>query len=312
MAYKLSLLKKILAALVIGTVFFLLGRRLHQGFGALRLEEWSIVPWKLALSLGLLVCSLALSAFVWKKILRLFGVELDFGKCFKITFVSSIGKYLPGKVWAYVSQVYLGQKAGVPVNVCLVSSAVLFLAYNLSGLFLFAVSLFFWNSVPLPLVAVLMAASMGFLLLLFSRRFLALIMRVAGRLSRRFKGGGSNGPVPLIAGPASVAGVLAVLALDWAVLTAGVYFLVNSFYPVSLSDALVVCGTLVVSVISGVLAFFVPAGLGVREGVGSYLLGSYMAPSAAILIVLAMRLWLTVGELACFVAALKIREPRLL
>lgn len=298
------------AALILA-IFIALGIGLYRDASLLRRQEWSVDPWKLALSLCLLVGSLTTSALVWKKILGLFDVDLDLRKCFKITFVSSMGKYLPGKVWAYVSQVYLAQKVGVPVDVCLYSAAVFFLAYNFSGLIIFVLGLFVWTDVPASLIALALAGLVACIALLFSRRFLSLVVKVGSRISRPFReSAGPNGPA-LKAKPSKVGAVVAFLAFDWLVLIASVHFLVNSFYEISLSGALVVCGTLVVSVISGVLAFFVPAGLGVREGVGSYLLGLYMPSAVAIVIVLVMRIWLTVGELACFLAALRVREPRL-
>ncbi len=306
-----SVLRSFVVAALILAIFIALGIGLYRDASLLRRQEWSVDPWKLALSLCLLVGSLTTSALVWKKILGLFDVDLDLRKCFKITFVSSMGKYLPGKVWAYVSQVYLAQKVGVPVDVCLYSAAVFFLAYNFSGLIIFVLGLFVWTDVPASLIALALAGLIACIALLFSRRFLSLVVKVGSRISRPFReGAGPNGPA-LKAKPSKVGAVVALLAFDWLVLIASVHFLVNSFYEISLSGALVVCGTLVVSVISGVLAFFVPAGLGVREGVGSYLLGLYMPSAVAIVIVLAMRIWLTVGELACFLAALRVREPRL-
>lgn len=311
MAKKLSILKYLLVTSIIAVIFAMLGLRLYRDARLLSLGDWEIDPWKLAFSFVLLLGSLALSALVWKKILRLYNVDLQFRKCFKVTFVSSMGKYLPGKIWAYVSQVYLAQKAGVPVSVCLLSAAVLFLAYNFSGLFLFGLTLLLWTDVPGLVVGLISAVLLGCLFLLFSRRFTVLVVRVGGRLSRRFREGAAPEEVHLSTSLSTVGGVLVALAADWIVLITAIYFMVNSFYRISFSEAMIVCGTLVVSVVSGVIVFFVPAGLGVREGVGSYVLGLFLPPGIAIVIVLAMRIWLSLGELACFLAALGIKEPRL-
>ncbi len=311
MSERTSMLRSFLAPVIIAAIFVALGVRLYQDASLLRRQEWSVEPWMLVLSLVLLVCSLTTSALVWKKILGLFNVRLEFRKCFKITFVSSLGKYLPGKVWAYVSQVYLAQRVGVPLDVCLYSSAVFFLAYNFSGLVVFGLSLFVWTELPFTLITLVLAGAASCLLLLFSRRVLSLVVGVGSRISSRFGEGVMRQGPTLNATPSAVLELLAVLAFDWVILLAGIYFLVNSFYEMSLSGALVVCGTLVVSVIGGVLAFFVPAGLGVREGVGSYLLGLYIPAAAAIVIVLSLRIWLTLGELICLLSALRIKEPSL-
>jgi hypothetical protein len=300
------------SAAVIAVIFFLLGRRLYLDAQAPALRNLTVEPVGLVLSLVLLVVSLSLSALVWQRIVFLFGVMPGYKQCFRITFVSSLGKYVPGKVWPYVTQVYLGQRVGIPRDVCLVSSVMFFLAYNFSGLLVFSASLFYWETVPRYAVAAAFVISASCLLLLFSGRCLALFVGAAAYFLRRFRHEWDAKGLSLSAPRRAVGAVMVILAADWIALAAGLYFLVNSFYPISLAEALVVCGTLVVSVIFGVLSFFVPAGLGVREGVQSWMLGNFMPLSIAIIISLVTRLWLTVGELICFAAALRIKEPKLL
>lgn len=103
--------------------------------------------------------------------------------------------------------------------------------------------------------------------------------------------------------------IILILLADWLIFGVAVYFLVNSFYPINLSQTVILCGIFAISSILGILSFFVPAGLGVREGVQSYLLSLFIPVSAAILISLAMRIWMTLGELMCFFVALKIKKP---
>ena len=83
------------------------------------------------------------------------------------------------------------------------------------------------------------------------------------------------------------------------------------FYHIDLSQTVILCGIFAISVIAGIVSFFVPAGLGVREGILSYLLSLFIPISAAILISLVMRVWIASGELVCFLIALKIKKPEL-
>lgn len=307
-----SIIRSVAAIALIVAIFFFLGRRLYRDAAELNIQEWSVDPLRLTLSLILLISSLALSANVWRTTLRLFDVQLGFPECFKITFVSSVGKYLPGKIWAYVGQVYLGHRAGVSKSVCAISAAVVFVAYNLSGLLLFSASLSVWKGFPAYMAIVLVLFFASLLISLFSRRTISLIVKIGSRISGRFQSEAGLEKVTIRAGVSDVSQVFLVLAADWTLFCGGIYFLINSFYKATVSEALVVCGSLVVSVIAGVLSIFVPAGLGVREGVQSYLLSQVMPASIAIVIALVLRLWMTVGEVLCFLAALRVKNPRLI
>ena len=105
--------------------------------------------------------------------------------------------------------------------------------------------------------------------------------------------------------------IILVFTANWVIFGIALYLLSNSFYNLTVSQTIILCGVFAVSVISGILSFFVPAGLGVREGVLSYLLSLFIPISVAIVISLALRIWMIVGELLCFFTALRIREPKL-
>ena len=54
--------------------------------------------------------------------------------------------------------------------------------------------------------------------------------------------------------------------------------------------------------VAGIAAFFVPAGIGVREAALAWYLSAYIGPGPAALLAVASRVWLTFGE-ACLIAA---------
>ncbi len=113
------------------------------------------------------------------------------------------------------------------------------------------------------------------------------------------------------AGFGQILEILLLLVGDWIIFGVGVYLLLNSFYAIEFNQTVILCGIFAISVIVGIFSFFVPAGLGVREGVQSYLLSLFIPVSMAILISLVMRVWMTLGELVCFIIALKIKRPKL-
>ena len=82
----------------------------------------------------------------------------------------------------------------------------------------------------------------------------------------------------------------------------GIAFLIfiNSIYPVAVSNYLFITGTTGGAGLIGLFAIFVPAGLGVREGVMVFTLSFIIPPAIAAVIALTSRLWMTVGEVFLF------------
>ncbi len=308
---KHSVLKRIVAFGVVLIIFFFLGKSLYHNLGELSAHPWSIKPPFLILSFLFLVINLAVSAFAWKKILYLFGVQLPFDQGFKIMFVSGLGKYLPGKVWLYLSQIYLSEKAKVPKSVCIFSILLLFGAYNLAGVLVFILSLFLWDMFSPVLLSSLLFMFFAFFMIIFSPRILNRILKVLILIFKKFREGLIPEDLITRGGISQTGQIILILMADWIIFGVAVYFLVNSFYHIDLLQTIILCGIFAISVISGIVSFFVPAGLGVREGVLSYLLSLFVPISAAILISLVMRVWMTLGELACFFVALKIKKPEL-
>ncbi len=306
---KISFLKKLVALLVVLLIFFFLGKSLYHNIGELSAQKWSIKPLPLIFSFFLLIINLAISAYVWEKILRLFGTHLPFKQSFKIMSLSGLGKYLPGKIWLYLSQIYLSQKAKISKSVCLFSLLLLFAAYNLAGLLVFIASLFLWKRFSPASISLLFLAGGSIFLAIFSPRIFNGMLKIVSRIFKNLQEKFPHSGMTFQAGFKPAVEIILILLADWLIFGVAVYFLVNSFYPINLSQTVILCGIFAISSILGILSFFVPAGLGVREGVQSYLLSLFIPVSAAILISLAMRIWMTLGELMCFFVALKIKKP---
>jgi uncharacterized membrane protein YbhN (UPF0104 family) len=304
-------LRKIAAVLIILICFFFLGKTLVNNLEQVRNFEWDLDLVPLAFSFLFLIVSLTISVLAWMKILLLFGIRLPFDQGFKIMFVSSPAKYVPGKIWLYLSQVYLAQKAKISKSVALFSTFLLFAGYSLGGLLVFVISLFLWHRFPPLLVSFGALVFLSLFSILFSSWFLNLVLRILKRISARFREGLIPEKLRASGRIGHIGQIILLLTADWVVFGVGVYFLVNSFYHITISQTIILCGIFAISVISGMVSFFVPAGLGVREGVQSYLLALFIPVSVAILISLVMRVWVALGELACFLLAWRIKKPEI-
>jgi len=310
-AKRTSFLKKAIAFLVIAVIFFFLGRSLYHNLGDLSSHKWSIRPLFLILSFFPLLASLILSAFAWERILSLFGTRLPLDQSFKIMSLSGLSKYLPGKIWLYLSQIYLSQKVNIPKSVCLFSLLILFSAYNLAGMLVFITSLFLWGKFSPWVISFFLLLCSSLFLIIFSPRIFTGALKVLTFFTKKFKSGLIPERLTFRSGTSQIFQVTSILLVDWIIFGLAVYCLVNSFYHIDLSQTVILCGIFAISSIAGIISFFVPAGLGIREGVLSYLLSMFIPVSVAILISLVMRVWMTVGELICFSVALKIKKPEI-
>jgi len=301
---RIHLLKKTCAFLVIIGIFYLLGKNLHQNFAEISHYRWSIKYELLVLSFLCLVVNLSIASYAWKKILSFFHASPPLDQTFKIMFISAMGKYVPGKVWQYLGQIYLGQRVGLPKSVTFFSMVLLFISYNLAGILLFLFSLFFWQRFSPFLIFALLLIFVLISLAIFYPPILSKVLKILMHLFKKEA-------LTIKAGFDQILKILLILIIDWVIFGIGVYLLVNSFYSINFNQTVILCGIFAISVISGILSFFVPAGLGVREGVQSYLLSLFIPVSMAILISLVMRVWIVLGELVCFLVALKIKKPKL-
>ena len=97
--------KKIVAIAIVLVVFFFIGKALYQNWSKVPFEELKFNVGFLAISYAFQFCYFVLGALGWVLILRSLGVQLPLKRAVQITSVSNLGRYVPGKVWAFLGQV---------------------------------------------------------------------------------------------------------------------------------------------------------------------------------------------------------------
>ncbi|NIM99723.1 MAG: hypothetical protein GTO24_17105 [candidate division Zixibacteria bacterium] len=298
---RVNAVKKTLSILIVLTVFFVLGRILYLNVETLLRYEWHFKYHLLFGSFLLLALNYLIAAYVWTLILKMLGRSVSFSQSFRITYLSAAGKYIPGRIWTYVSQVYLADKAGLLKRSTLVSMALMFITYNGVALLFFTWTLLLWEDVPTGLVVMLISLFSMLLLFLLRPKILS---KGVGFFLEFFKSKESR----LNVGYEDILFLLGLLILDRVIFSMFAYLLINSFLTLDLVAAIKLSGIFSVALFLGMVTFVAPAGLGVREAVQSYLLSLFLPISTAILIPLVLRVSMTSGELLCFVVALKIRK----
>jgi glycosyltransferase 2 family protein len=279
------------------------------------LTRWRPAPLPLLASFGLLTAFYVAHAFIWRRIVDdLGGGRPTVAATIRIYFLASLGRYLPGKVWALAGLGVLAGRAGLAPATAAAAQVLGQFGFLATGMLFLGVMLPEWavalgngagaaagsSSLPLLLgAAMLTLAGAGLWLLVatplghgFRERLAGLLGPRAGERLR-----GAFGLADRIRPTTAALWALA-YAASWVVLGGAFVLFVGSFEPATWAHPRFVAGTVAAAYLVGYLFFVVPAGLGVREGAMVLLLAQVMPDAAGALVVGALsRVWFTAAEL---------------
>jgi uncharacterized membrane protein YbhN (UPF0104 family) len=262
------------------------------------LNVWTIVG-----SFAAALLAIGVNVKAWQAVLHELGHDVPTIAAGRIYLVGQLGKYLPGSVWAFVLQMELSLRAGIPRARSFAASLVLVGMSTTAALVLglFGIPTLVdvggaavWGAAVLAPIALICAIPPVL------SRLVDLFLRILGRAGLghrlRFKG---------------LAKVIGWSALAWALF--GVHFWllgvgVTGHLTPSLPDAI---GSFALAMTAGLLAIASPSGLGVREAVLVASLSPFVGVGTALGVALASRLILTVADvLAAGAAAWSARGVR--
>lgn len=273
-----------------------------------RWEEFRTYPLDLQVNPGLLVLAALVvwsgyAALIagWRGVLRGWNETLAPWQAGRIWALSSLGKYLPGKIWAVAGMVVMAQRAGVRPVAAAGSALVMQLLAMGTGAAVVALTgvlaLATDGWLRLGLIAVLVASVAGTLVLLHPGWL--------NRILARLPGGVDQVATPT---PLSILGGVAANVLAWGAYGVAVWLLARALIPEVSFPLLTTIGAFAASYIVGFLVLLVPGGLGVREGVFVLMLQGVVGLAPATAIALASRLLFTLTEVG--VAVLFLLFPK--
>lgn len=282
---------KWLKPIYIAAALFFLARYLFQNYEAIRALQISLDWPVLALSMVTYLLYKLTLAWLFHYITRLDRCDIPVREALPAYLYSVLGKYIPGKVFMLAARFpsyQRHQKRFSDVSVC-------FLIENgctlLGAAFLFLLSLLFF---PNDLLAQYQLVVMAFIALFFiclNPKIINWVLHWFGRLFKR-----TNDVSIPITYPQMIKLVM-LFIVNWLIVGTGFYVLIRSIYPIPLSQMLYAGGVFALSSIIGILAFFAPSGIGVREGIMILGLSFIMPQEYAVIISVVSRLWATVSEL---------------
>lgn len=280
------------AALTVAATWLVL-----RGVGVQLSSAWSSIDWKLvqvrtpllALSFAALAGSFLLTAWLWGRIVRWAGgPRVSLRLALALVLVSSLGRYVPGKVFQLATLAALAGRAGtpaVPAAIAAVGGQLL----HLAGAALVGGAGIAWARAPAGwAVAATVAAAAGIGALL---RLGAIDAALRWGLRRT-----GHDASPGRARPGAVLALLLAYAAAWVLLGLAFWLLARGTgLGVSLQVAV---PAFAAAYAVGYLAFFAPAGIGVREGALAASLVPVLGEEASLTLAAVQRLWITAAEAA--------------
>ncbi len=252
--------------------------------------HWRFRPGWLALAFVCFMLFEAVQAELWRRILRALHGDILAQRAWAIWCVSLLARYVPTQLLMVLSRVALCEREDVPRRISLAS-----IAYEFFLVVGAAVALSVAFVIGLPQLAhtparwLLLAGPLALLVAVHPRVF----GRVAMIILRRV---GSE-PLPETIPFARCLAFAAGYAVSFVVAGFGVYAFARSLHTIAPSHIPLMLTAYAVGYCGAVVAFFIPGGLGVREGATASVLDTALPFSAAVTAAVGVRLMQTAIEL---------------
>lgn len=266
------------------------------------------LSWSSAIGIGTAAIGYSLiipiSSWAWRRILSDMSVDKGWGELSTIMAVTQLAKYIPGNIGQHVGRAAMSLGRGIPLrpySISVVSEAVLaVIAATFVGMATCTLSgmstamLEQHSALTMPTLMALACASALAIALAWHT-----IPRLLQRLAAREHKDGAHVTLPRVR---TIAYALIAYMANYAIIGIGITAMVLLLLPDQQEQWLLLTGSFSLAWVIGFFAPGAPAGLGVREGLMLALLQfSYNQPDA-LLIVIALRLATTAGDIFCFAA----------
>ncbi|UCG87435.1 MAG: flippase-like domain-containing protein [Gemmatimonadota bacterium] len=246
----------------------------------------------------------------WRWILGGWGQRLPFGRAAQIWCLSNLGRYLPGKIWSIAGLAVLSQRAGVVGWAAAASAVAMQVLAVGTGAVIVALSAPGAASPVLDLVGIPPTAA-------------PILLGTAGVVALATVTGLTLEPLSAAAGRAAgpkfqlralplrtVVAAGATTLVSWLAYGVAFWFLARGLFGAGDLTVQSAVGVFAAGYIVGLLALFVPGGVGVRELVFLALLSPVLGPRGALALTIASRLLLTGTEVSAALLTLGLRADQ--
>lgn len=252
------------------------------------------------LALFLSLVSRMLMPFAWIILIEDFGGKIkSYSQLCYVYAKSWLGRYIPGKVTWIGGKIFFGLEQGIGKGILTISSFLEASIQILSGLLLGLILVFLSGNLTKinPKIQLFSLAALITLVPLLSPPIFNRLMRTGYRTIKQKK---LNPQYKLRSNSLIKVGFL----FAFLQLVGGIAFgaIAQSIgFSVNIRSFLFLSGTIILSVTIGMLAFFAPSGIGMREGTQACLLALVMPKEQAIIVILFSRMLAVLTDILFFV-----------
>jgi len=272
-------------------VLFFVGKVLLRHFRTLRLSAFEFEFKYVALGLGCLFLVGLIGVLNYRMLLSRFFAPPNWRKMLMIACVPQLGKYIPGKVASVAAAMWvlreIGLRKPVAASVILLHQGLVILTGFLVGL-----PILIYHPVAAELKGnwfLFLGCLALALVSLHPFTLKSLINRLLHKLNRA--------PLERFPGLRDYLILLLLMSLNRCFHGVALWFVARSLTELSITTIPIFIACFALATTVGFIAFFAPAGLGVREGMLLVTLSPMVAGSAGALVVVGMRLFQTLVEL---------------
>lgn len=293
-------LRKFITFTIILIIFYFLLSNLIKNWHKIPFNNLHFNFFNLFISFIFLFINFVIFVEAWRKIIYKIGDFISFTDAFWVMSASQTAKYIPGGIWFALGRIHLGKGDKLRAETIGISVIIETGLTFLVGILLFILSIYFSRYENINNFLYIVPAFIFFIIVLYPPLLNKLINFALVILKR-----------PLVNLRITYFQLLQLSVYFWGLWIAqiiGFYSLINSIYPISISKIPHLAAAYTLSWMSGFIIIFAPGGLGVREGMMSLLLSSYIPSPLAIAISFLSRVWITVFEIVVFFIGLAIHK----
>jgi hypothetical protein len=285
---KKSVLSQVALALGLICAFGFIGNAIHKNWQNLLEVELNFdLPYVFG-TLLFFSAAYYMAFFAWNTILKSIGLKTTIRSTQYNWFVSNLWKYVPGKLWTISSRAYLHKKQNHAVEM-VVSATFLEALFSYSISILVVIGLMVYlndmGDYFLPLIGVFAVFCIA-----LSPKVFTKAINFGLKIIKR-------DPINIELTPASRIKISLLYIVFIGIQGIGFWVYIKSLFPELSPNYFSTLFALTFSNLIGMLAFFVPKGVGVRESFIVLLLSPVISEPKAIIVSLSLRIWLIAIEL---------------
>lgn len=295
-------IKNLLGIAVILGIAFFLAKTIYGNWSSLKQSQLKLNYWLLLLSFLPLCLSFYLGIYAWSYILKSLGYEIKWTKAFWTVSGSHLAKFIPGHILALGGRVWLCSREKIPEAVSAAGIIIEMVVQLAASIFVFSLSLPYFKAYLSPAVFLMSGMLFIFLMSIVHPNVLPRLWKYVPRMGKAVTADVAYGYQNILV-------LLVIYVIAWVLQGMTVFILVKSLFPgIGAEGVMPAVGAYGGAYALGFVSIVTPGGLGIREGILSFLLKFYIPLPVAVIVAVLSRLCFTLFDVLMTVISLKFKK----